>query len=568
MRPNLEVPVEFVKSLGWKHRVSGDEIEAGCPFDECPNKGQNQFYINSKTGSWLCFRCNNKGKNLKALAFKLKLVTLQEPVQSGSVFVTEKDVLKMHEDLLANEDAMNYLENKRAHKMSGIKQALLGLKIVDGEPAIAFPIFDGNGHCVGLHYDIFRRPAGVSKYKFEKDSKRLLYTISNLDMKQPLVITEGYHDALTAWEYGFENVGSVPNGANSVGEWVDPLKAAEKFLLAFDNDPAGMDGAKKLAAAVGLSKCSRVLLRCKDLNEAAQFDVPESEVRSWFETAEPMFEAPALSIDKYKDQIKEVLSNPDQNRGYSTGWEILDYHIGGLKTPGVTVFSGVTKHGKSSFSHALVGNNISNGIKSLVISPELSEADVILDLASNHFKERVNDYDQVCEFIDEAKESVFIPNVFNSWTEDKPDTLIKSVFDLIDYSAKHLGVEFILIDHMRLFIDPPSSAEERHFCEKFMKNCVRASVRNKIHIWLVVQPGKLDVFKGQVRKLTFNDLKGTANITQDASNIILLHREVDDNRDTNLVEIEVCGVRSKVGQTGTFTLEFDTKSKANYYEVS
>ena len=566
---NLSNPVEFVKTQGWKFRVSGDELEIACPFDSCPNKGQPQFYINKHTGKWICFRCDNKGNNLKSLAFKLKLVQLQEPLDSASIFVPQQEVAKMHKMLLGTKDAMDYLLLQRCHKESAIKQFQLGIKIVDGEPAIVFPIFDKNLHCVGMHYDFYRRPSGLPKYKFEKNSKKQLYNLAYVDLSQPLIITEGYHDAISAWEYGLENVGSIPNGANSYsGEWTQELNGCERFILAFDNDPAGVEGAKKLGEQLGLSKCYRVQLRVKDLNDAAQHEIPKEEVLKWFGSPEPMFKVPVMNLSAYEEDVKATLENPDDYRGYSTGWKMFDYHIGGIKKPGVTVFSGITKHGKSSFSHALIGNLIRQGIKCLIISPEMAEADIVLDLASNFYKERVSQYDKVHEFIEKVQENVFIANVFNQWTEDKPDSLLKNVFDLVDYSAKNLGVEFVLIDHMRLFINPPTSGDERFYTERFMKKCVLASIASKIHVWLVVQPGKLDVIKGKVRKLTYNDLKGTANITQDASNIVLIHRDVDDSKEMNLVEVEVCGVRSKLGQTGTFALEFDTKSKANYYEVN
>jgi replicative DNA helicase len=78
----------------------------------------------------------------------------------------------------------------------------------------------------------------------------------------------------------------------------------------------------------------------------------------------------------------------------------------------------------------------------------------------------------------------------------------------------------------------------------------------------VVQPKNL---AANQRKVSAVDLKGSSNIGQDAHNIVLIHRNMDSKKNNNLVEIEVAKNR-ELGTCGTISLEFDTNSKANYYE--
>ncbi len=116
---------------------------------------------------------------------------------------------------------------------------------------------------------------------------------------------------------------------------------------------------------------------------------------------------------------------------------------------------------------------------------------------------------------------------------------------------------------MRLLINIKNQEGERFAIDEFMQKCVRTAIAQNVHIWLIVQPKNLPANQ---RKITMHDLKGSGNIGQDAHNIVLIHRNVDKKRDTNIVEFDVAKVRSRAGNLGSFQLSFNTKSKANYYE--
>jgi twinkle protein len=550
--------LEFVKKyhLG-KWRKSGDQLEIGCPFDTCPNSGEPQFYISINTEAWYCHRCNKKGANLKRLAFSLGYLKLQEPVKATHIIIPDREVEGFKVALNNNEEALHYLRNNRGLEDWTIRQFQLGMRLVEQSPVIVIPYFNQHQICVGLKYDHFTRPIGVPKYTWEKNSKKQFYNLDNIDLKQPLAITEGEYDAISGFQYGIKNIGSIPNGAQGINGWVEEISGGEKYILCFDNDSAGQEGSEKLGKALGKANCFRVYPRVKDLSEAAQIGLEKKDVEGWFKEQEPMFQAPIMDITSYKDKAVEVIDNPNIYRGISTGWNVFDFYLGGIRWKEVTVISGKTGNGKTTFGMSLVSNLMKRDINCLVVSPEMREERLLLELANNQFRKQV-DKEELDLFIEHNQGKILLANVYGSWTDSKDATMMESLFDIMQYAVKNNSVKFIFIDHMRLFTSVAED-KERKDIDAFMKKCVRFSMIHDVHVCVVVQPRKLE--KGQ-RKVTSNDLKGSVNIEQDAHNILLVHRE----ENSDLVEFDLSKNR-ELGTVGNFKLKFNKESMANYDEI-
>jgi len=556
-------PLEFVTQQSWKYRISGDEIEIACPFKTCPNFKQKQFYINKLTGKWYCHRTKDeKGQNIKHLAFKLGLVTFQNPVKTTHIYISEKEINTLHQNLLTTKDPLEYLTNERGFKLSTIRQFKLGFDTYNGSSVIVIPDFDKTGTCVGKKYHFYKRPIGIAKYSKEKGSKTQFFNLQHIDFSQPIIITEGEYDAMSLWQLGHENVGSIPNGANGINGWVDELKSGTEFYICFDNDAAGQEGAEDLSKQLGRSKCKRIYPRLKDINDYLQHGLDKSYIDKIITQAEPMFRAPVTSIDTYLEKAQHALENPQRAKGVSTGWASIDYYLGGIRWGEVTVTSGITGHGKTTFAEALIGNLIRQDVNCLIISPEMGEETVLIDLANNHYKTRSYNIDKLQKFVTTYSQKVYIAKVFDQWT-GKSKRLLDQIFDIIEYSIRNNKVKFILLDHLRLFLKPKDQEGERFAIDEFMQRCVHTAIANNVHIWLVVQPKNLPANQ---KRVTMSDLKGSSNISQDAHNIILIHRNMDFKKLESLVQLEIAKNRA-LGTVGMINLEFNLTSKANYNEI-
>lgn len=546
-----------------KGKTEGKEFLTSCINPDCSNFGRDDKYklsINTENGKWRCFVCGLAGGTIKSFLAKAGIIAFQPPCKDGVTYVKPSEIDAMVDRLNANAGgSLDYLMSKRGLKKPTIAQFRLGYS--DEENAVALPFFDSTGACVGIKWAYLSADADP-KCRLKKGSKIQAFNLGCVDLTQPLLVTEGEIDCISAWQAGFHNVVSIPNGANGMGEWIDEIKDAPKFYLATDNDSAGHKCAKDLAEKLGLSRCYRVYPRLKDFNEYLQCEMPEEYILQDIQRAEGMFQAPVHSVSDYQETAIEALQNPELLVGLDTPYPTVTSMIAGVRMGEITVFSGLTGSGKSTYSSDLTNHMVLNhNLKAMIISPEMREHDILLGLANNYYRKMVTDADELSQYCKKVEDKLFIADVFNRWSDDS--NLLKRVFDMVHFAVNTLGVQFVVIDHMRLFLNPSSAENERHAIDTFMAKCVHTAATNDVHIWLVVQPRALD---GQTKKITMHHLKGSGNIIQDAHNIMLIHKE--DSAKGSLVEIECPKVRSRLGSTGSTVLEFDTESKANYRECS
>ena len=558
-----ENPKAFLQRVKWKFREAsnGEQYEVGCPFTTCANQGQTQFYIKADTGAWFCHRCGEKGRSIRELETRLGIVKFLGEQLSTSISVSPEEIQELQDALTDNSKAMQYLVSTRGFSLSSIIQFRLGLKEVNGRSAIVLPYFDRHDTCVALKYYFYDSTDGV-KCIFEKDSKPIFFNTSGTDFKGEVVLTEGEFDAISAWQYGYTNVISVPTGSESSGDYFQELGDAQKVFLVYDNDPAGQKGAIKASYLVGTSKSFRVHLPLKDFNECLQSGIDKKTIQGRFDKAQSLFKAPLFQASSFKDETQELLQNPVRHKGVSTGWRGVDEFIGGIREGEVTSFSGQTSSGKTTFSLALASNLMRQGTKVLVISPEMRESELVLEVINNYANKKIESASEADKYFPLIEESFYLAKVFNEWTTKKNESILERVFDIIEYSAKYKGVKFVILDHLRLFLDSKKSEDERFSIEAFIKTCVKAAISFNIHIWLVVQPRKTD---SSLEEIEIYDLKGSSNIEQDSNNVVLIHKM---NTVPGLVKLKFPKIRSTAGQMGETMLQFNLSSRANYIDVA
>lgn len=97
-----------------------------------------------------------------------------------------------------------------------------------------------------------------------------LFNMNKTDFTQPLLITEGYMDALSCYEAGYQNVVSIHGGAEDL-KWIDfnfdYLEEFETIILWFDNDKAGQKGLNDTISRLGEYRC-KIVSPTKEHEEA------------------------------------------------------------------------------------------------------------------------------------------------------------------------------------------------------------------------------------------------------------------------------------------------------------
>jgi twinkle protein len=547
--------LSYLQTKGWEFkRQAGQFILKICPFCQDSN---DHFYISSTSGKFHCFKCEEIG-NLRSLKKKLgdllkkKLQHLpqQKPLPKPSNTIDLKKIEDQHKALLGNEKALSYLQEQRGFSPSTIDLFRLGLE----RDWIAIPYFLA-GECVLIKYrrwrgegDRFRREAGFESALFVSPFQA--------DTGEAIV-TEGEFDAVSLTQFGFPNTVSVSLGASGFKtEWIDHFEPYQKIFIAFDNDEKGTQGAEKLAEHRGRDRCYRGKLPLKDANECLLAGYGKYEIARCLREAEEYKPKSLKAPGDYSDQL-EKLWRRDRTETVSTGWNNLDRLLGGLRPGELTIVTGETGQGKSTWVCNLALNQMMMGDPVWIGSFEQKPSSLLAKLASMHFERSFyrmteSEFKQAMEFL------VNLPVRFlDHWGSITLETLKESIF----YCRRRYGAKLAIVDHLHAFIKYTGDSE-RQAIDQAVTEIKGWAMDLEIPIILVVHPKNIQGGNRGNPVIEATDLKGSSGIRQWSDNVISIWR--DKKREAegeNVVVVKLVKARDDTAREGNCVLRFDQNSQ-------
>jgi DNA primase catalytic core len=131
--------------------------------------------------------------------------------------------------------------------------------------SLVIPIHNARGEVVEVYgrklHDKLR--PGTAYHLYLPGPHRGVWNLDALLSSKEIILCEALIDALTFWCAGYRNVTSSYGTNGFTGEHLEALKAygVSRVLIAYDNDEAGNQAAKKLADRLGAEGigCSRIL---------------------------------------------------------------------------------------------------------------------------------------------------------------------------------------------------------------------------------------------------------------------------------------------------------------------
>lgn len=317
--------LDVLGRYGIEVRKQGAKPMALCPFHDDHNPS---LSIDPVQNVWHCFGCGKGGSvidfvmekegiDFKEAADRLLLGTgavvrassLEAPKpksdEAPALSADERravaDVIEHYHRTLGGEDGrgLDYLrrrhiadpETLKAFKVGycngTLKKVLsesslpalkkIGLLRQDGsetfEGCIVVPVFTGTGD-LGECFARFIADRKPTNHLYLPGPHRGVLNAQAAEAYEEIILTEAAFDALTFHAHGVKNVIPCYGTGGFTDDHRATLKNARRAFFAFDNDPAGEDGAKRIAqtlAAAGI-ECHRVRIPPdlgKDVNEAA-----------------------------------------------------------------------------------------------------------------------------------------------------------------------------------------------------------------------------------------------------------------------------------------------------------
>lgn len=222
-----------------------------------------------------------------------------------------------------------------------------------------------------------RRSVDGKRYLNEAGQPSPLFQPELLAGEEPVFLTEGAFDALSAEELGFR--AAALNGAGNREKAAELLRARERsgpVLVATDSDAAGE------AWAAALQEEFPWLYRCppvpvgKDLNESLLADRAETErylaacLEDWRANQPPPYES--LSAAGRLEDLERYIAERAERPPLCTGFPALDRALDGGLYEGLYVLGAVSSLGKTAFCMQIADSLAKQGQDVLAFTLEMS----------------------------------------------------------------------------------------------------------------------------------------------------------------------------------------------------
>ena len=332
---NADIIAELLNLEGKKYRYI-------CPFHGDVNPS---FVYNHQTYSYHCFGCN---RNIDIIdAYMQKNYTFIEATQklfdiAGIKYNFSETNIKTrfgykYPQEIKSEDRTHVYEYLKTRGISKETIDYVNLR-QDIYGNIVFNFYDLNDVLTMVKY----RPSRAVERKerkmwFQEDTDKtpLLFNMNRINVSQPLLITEGEIDCLSAIEAGYINAVSVPYGAGSftwINENLEWLDQFEQFIICSDNDEAGQKMQKEIIYRLGTWKCRIVdiplffekengeKIPIKDLNDVLIYFGKQKV----FDLIVNAKETPVEGVKDFSD-IEDI--DLDEIDGIQTGFKEVDKNL-------------------------------------------------------------------------------------------------------------------------------------------------------------------------------------------------------------------------------------------------
>lgn len=401
---------------------------------------------------------------------------------------------------------------------------------------VAIPCYDAAGACVtvrfrsvpgpclrcgGVGVDCRRcRGTGQTPKAYVNCPGRELplYNVGSLghDRAQTVLITEGELDVVALWSYGLRGpTVSGTGGAKTWQDaWLDALEPFRQFVVCYDDDGPGEEGAKSLADRLGRYRCLRATLPRKDAGDCLISGVQEADVRAALANARAMYQPAVRRAGAYAAAVEALIQKPDTLVGLPTGSAKIDSCVGGWR-PGLVVVTGETSGGKTSITTWLAAEQARRGVPVLLTSFEQQPIGTIQKLLRQEMGGDFTRHTSEERAAAMARLDAVPIHVYDHYGRVAKAEMI----DVLRYAVRRLDVRLAVIDHAGYLADPEAQ-DERRDVDQLVRDLAELGINEELCVVVIFHPNRMAV--GQQRRVTMKDLKGSSAIEQDAHLVLVV----------------------------------------------
>lgn len=484
---------DFANFIGAEVMQKGDELWFKyCPHCKGGGKDKETFSVNLKKGAFQCFRssCDYHGHFVElARDFGFHLTDENEVQQYRKL---------PQKPIITKAPAVKYMESRGISKEITEKYHITTTK--DNDNVLVFPFYDEQKQLCFVKYrkTNFDKERDKNKEWCEKQTKPILFGMSQCEDFSRLVITEGQIDSLSVAECGIKNAVSVPTGALGF-RWLatcwDWINKFDEIVVFGDCEKGKITLVETLEKRIrGKVKCVRAedYLHEKDANDILR-RYGKNAIISAIENAE-------IRNVQYVTQLADVKSvNLKDLPKIRTGIKPLDRVCGGLIRGHVTLLSGKRGEGKSTLMSQIIAEAIEQDMNTFVYSGELPNYHFKnwLDLqiaGSKNIEQVLNEYGDFEYYL--TKETV---TKIGNWYRDKvfifdnsatTDADFEGLSEVIINSICRYDIKLVCIDNLMTAMDSDASTDLFRQQSNFVKSLEKLAQQYDVAILLIAHPKK------------------------------------------------------------------------------
>ena len=423
------------------------------------------------------------------------------------------------------------------------------------EKCIVFP-YRVDGELVNRKYR-----DGAKNFMLESGAKLVPWRIDRIKHSLECIITEGEMDALSFLVAGYDNVVSVPNGAQTNLTYLDDFiethfENKTRIYIAADTDAKGMELRAELIRRFGEEKCRIVTYGegCKDANELLMNQGADALRRALEEAQEIPLEGVFTASD-VREELERLFEKGLQ-KGATLGMGELDDLLS-VEVGRLMIVTGIPGDGKSEFLDEMaVRLALKYDWRCAWFSPEnfpvtLHHPKLIEKLIGKRFMKGLI---HPMEF--DAAVGYLSRNFFDILPEEgyRVDTILEKAEALV----RRKGIRvFILDPYNCLEHQIPTGQSETQYISEFLEKLRSFARRRQVLVILAAHPTKMkkDPVSGKFPVPTMYDISGSAAFFNKADFGIAIERD----RTQNVTRVHVQKVKFRhLGQPGVASFEYNT----------
>ena len=423
------------------------------------------------------------------------------------------------------------------------------------EKCIVFP-YTLNGQLINRKYR-----DGAKHFMLEANAQLLPYRLDHIRDTLECIITEGEMDALSFIVAGYDNVVSVPNGAQKNLTYLDDFIESHfenkgRIYIAADADAKGLELRNELVRRFGEEKCRIVTYGegCKDANELLLQQGAEALRRAIHEAKEVPLEGVFTASD-VKEELLGLFEKGLQ-KGATLDMGDLDDLLS-LEVGRLMIVTGIPGDGKSEFLDEMaVRFSLKYDWRCAWFSPEnfpvtLHHPKLIEKLIGKRFKKGLMNPLEL-----DAAIGYLSQNFFDILPEEgyRVDTILERAETLV----RRKGIRvFILDPYNCLEHQIPSGQSETQYISEFLEKLRSFARRRQALVILAAHPTKMkkDPMSGKFPVPTMYDISGSAAFFNKADFGIAIER--DRARGVTRVHVQKVKFRH-LGQPGIASFQYNT----------